>query len=244
MIGLGGGEFRIPILMHRFALDPKAVVATNATISLFTLAASLLFRGQTLSLSALEPIRLDVAALAVGGVMAALVAAGLVKRLSSEVLHRWIVLLLVALGVLLIVEGLVPIGRVIDLPPDVTSHIVIGLALGFGIGIVATLLGVAGGELLIPTFIFIYGIDVKTAGTASLVVSLCVVVTGVVRFFLNGTAPTRETVAGVALPMAGGSVLGAAIGAQLAAVAAASTLKFSLGLLLLAAAWLSSRKRH
>ena len=39
---------------------------------------------------------------------------------------------------------------------------------GFGIGIVAAMMGVAGGELLIPTIVLLYGVDTKVAGSLSL----------------------------------------------------------------------------
>jgi uncharacterized membrane protein YfcA len=40
---------------------------------------------------------------------------------------------------------------------------------------------VAGGELLIPTMMFIFGADVKTAGSASIVISVCVVASGLLQ---------------------------------------------------------------
>jgi hypothetical protein len=36
---------------------------------------------------------------------------------------------------------------------------VAGLAAGFAIGVVAAVMGVAGGELLIPTIVLLYGIE-------------------------------------------------------------------------------------
>ena len=51
-----------------------------------------------------------------------------------------------------------------------STLIVAGLVAGFCIGIVASLLGVAGGELLIPTLVLLFGIDVKLAGSLSLAV--------------------------------------------------------------------------
>jgi uncharacterized protein len=47
-----------------------------------------------------------------------------------------------------------------------------GVAAGFAIGVVASLLGVAGGELLIPTLVLLFGADIKLAGSLSLAVSL------------------------------------------------------------------------
>ncbi len=46
------------------------------------------------------------------------------------------------------------------------------MAAGFAIGVVASLLGVAGGELLIPTLVLLFGADIKLAGSLSLAVSL------------------------------------------------------------------------
>lgn len=43
---------------------------------------------------------------------------------------------------------------------------------GVGIGVVAALMGVAGGELLIPTIVLLFAVDIKIAGSLSLVVSL------------------------------------------------------------------------
>jgi uncharacterized membrane protein YfcA len=46
-----------------------------------------------------------------------------------------------------------------------------GVVAGFVIGVVAALLGVAGGKLLIPTLILLFGADIKLAGSLSLAVS-------------------------------------------------------------------------
>ncbi|MCY7399401.1 MAG: sulfite exporter TauE/SafE family protein [Nocardioides sp.] len=51
-------------------------------------------------------------------------------------------------------------------------QVIAGVIAGAGIGVVAALMGVAGGELLIPTIVLLYGIDIKVAGSLSLAVSL------------------------------------------------------------------------
>jgi hypothetical protein len=43
-----------------------------------------------------------------------------------------------------------------------------GIAAGFVIGVIASLLGVAGGEFLIPTLVLLFGADIKLAGSLSL----------------------------------------------------------------------------
>ena len=45
----------------------------------------------------------------------------------------------------------------------------------------SSLLGIAGGELIIPTLVFTFGAGIKAAGTASFLVSLPTVAVGVLR---------------------------------------------------------------
>lgn len=242
LIGLGGGEFRIPVLLRRFGLTPGQVVPLNSVISIVTLVASFTFRAGSLSLGPLGPHLADIGALTAGGLVAALAGAGLVARLSDHRLHQAVLVLLVAIGLLLIAEGFAGAASRLDLLPDSTMpRAAVGIALGAVIGLVATLLGVAGGELLIPTLVFIHRMEVKVAGSASLAISIVMVAAALLRYARLGRLPTRAHVAGIGLPMGLGSVIGAAIGAVLAAAAPAGTLKIILGLVLLAAAAVSAR---
>ena len=243
LIGLGGGEFRIPILLHRFGLAPGAVVPLNSVISLITLCASLAFRAGSLSLAPVVSNAADIAALAAGGVLAALAGAGLVARLSDRRLHQAIVGLLVALGGLLVAEGLFGLGWRLDiLADDTLARVLASVAIGAGIGLVATLLGVAGGELLIPTLVLVYALGVTDAGSASLAISIPIVAAALVRYQRLGRLPARGLIMAVALPMGGGGILGAAAGAALAAQAPPGLLKLILGGVLMAAAWVSARR--
>ncbi|MCE6967018.1 hypothetical protein [Cereibacter sphaeroides] len=45
---------------------------------------------------------------------------------------------------------------------------VAGVLARFAIGIIAALMGVAGGKLLIPTLVLLFGADIKLAGSLSL----------------------------------------------------------------------------
>lgn len=243
LIGLGGGEFRIPVLLRRFGLAPGQVVPLNSLISLVTLVAAFGFRAGSLSLVPLGPHLADIAALTAGGLLAALVGAGLVARLSDQRLHQAILALLVGIGLLLIAEGLAGAAFRLDILPDrAVPRAAAGLALGAAIGLAATLLGVAGGELLIPTLVFIHGLEVKPAGSASLAISIAIVAAALLRYARLGRLPPRDQAGGIALPMGLGSVAGAALGAVLAATAPADALKVALGLVLLAAAAVSARR--
>lgn len=243
LIGLGGGEFRIPILLRRFGLAPGAVVPLNSVISIITLCASLAFRAGSLSLAPLAVHAGDILALAAGGMLAALAGAGLVARLSDHRLHQAIVGLLVALGLLLVAEGLFGLGWQLDiLPRSTLPRVAAGVGIGAAIGLVATLLGVAGGELLIPTLVLVYGLAVTDAGSASLAISIPIVAAALVRYARLGRLPARTLIRTVALPMGAGSIAGAALGAALTAMAPAGVLKLVLGGVLLAAAWVSARR--
>jgi hypothetical protein len=80
-----------------------------------------------------------------------------------------------------IVEAFLPQDVSGLLPASPLARLVAAVIFGLGIGLVSSLLGVAGGELIIPTLVFAFGVGIKTAGTASLLVSLPTVAVGVIR---------------------------------------------------------------
>jgi uncharacterized membrane protein YfcA len=59
---------------------------------------------------------------------------------------------------------------------------VLGVVAGIVIGVVAAVMGIAGGELLIPTIVLLYGTDIKIAGSLSLAVSLPTMPVAFARF--------------------------------------------------------------
>jgi uncharacterized protein len=200
LIGLGGGEFRLPVLTSLFGYAAREAVPLNLVISLITLLAALVVRAQTLSLAAVAPHAVEVAALGLGGIVGARWSARLLTRLSDYHLEHTIAWLLAEIGVLLIVEALLPGQHVALISYGLATLIIIsGVLFGIinealdpwsplvayvgnrGIGAVAALLGVAGGELLIPTLILVYGADIRSAGTASLMISIVTVVSGLLR---------------------------------------------------------------
>lgn len=109
--------------------------------------------------------------------------------------------------------------------------------IGFGIGLVSSILGVAGGELIIPTLVFLYGADIKTAGTASLLISLPTVIVGVTRFANRGAFADRRPLVETVTPMGVGSVIGTIIGGLLVGFVPAALLKSGLGIILIISAF-------
>jgi uncharacterized membrane protein YfcA len=113
------------------------------------------------------------------------------------------------------------------------TSIPLAAVLGALIGTVCGALGVAGGELRIPAFMYVFNMPIKTAGTASLLVSIPTVATGAFKH-----ARMKHVSRGVVLicvAMAIPSAVGALIGGRLALAAGEAFLKALLGIILLLA---------
>jgi uncharacterized protein len=236
LIGLGGGEFRLPVLMHGIGFDAKSAVPLNLMISLVTLTFAIISRSSAVSLGAISPLLPDVAGLAVGGMASAVYGVRLVRRLSGERLVRLIAFLLIGIGALLLWEAVFPFQYTSPLPASVTAHLLCGVVLGAGIGLVSSVLGVAGGQLLIPTLIFIFGADVRTAGSASILISLGIVLIGLWRYWRSNAIPQGRGIQRITFAMSAGSILGATLGGLAVAYAPIGFLKLFLGCVLIAAA--------
>jgi len=181
LIGRGGAEFGLPVLVGVFGYATRRAVALNLATSLMTVMSALLIRGGTLSITPLIALLPVVAAMIAGAVSAAYLGTALVHRVSERLLEGVILALLVVIGATLIVEAFVPQDVPGVLPEALPIRVVAALLFGLAIGLVSSLLGVAGGELIIPTLVFAFGADIKAAGTASLLVSLPTVAVGVLR---------------------------------------------------------------
>lgn len=232
LMGLGGAEFRLPVLAGVLGYSAHQAVPLNLAVSLITIAASLTIRGRTLSFDTVIPLLPVVLSLIAGAIITAFVGAALAGRLSHEQLERTILVLLVGIGIALIVESFLPQQIPALLPASLPWRILAGILFGLAIGLVSSLLGVAGGEIIIPTLVFAFGVDIKTAGTASLLISFPTVLVGLVKYASRGAFRSHSTLKDTVAPMGIGSVIGAIIGGMLSGIVPASALKFALGVIL------------
>jgi uncharacterized membrane protein YfcA len=236
LIGLGGAEFRLPLLIGLFALAAHQAVRLNLLVSLATVSTAVVARFGFASFPDLAALAPEIAAVTAGAVVAAWFGTGLLARLSGAALTRLIAALLALVALLLLAEGALGLDAGRGLPEEGVLRPAVGLAAGLGIGLVSSLLGVAGGEFIIPTMMLAFGADVRTAGTASLLVSLPTVAVGVLRYQRQGAYRDRGVLGAIALPMALGSMAGALVGAALLPHAPTDALKLLLGLILAASA--------
>ncbi|MCI0346953.1 MAG: sulfite exporter TauE/SafE family protein, partial [Chloroflexi bacterium] len=214
LLGLGGAEFRLPLLVAAFRYDLPQAIAINVVVTLVTVVAGAAARLAVpgASLAALEPMAPMAASVAAGSVVGAFAGSTWVGRVSVRALQRAVRFLLVSIGALLVIEGLW------SWPDSATAtggpgQVALGVIAGLAIGVVASLLGVAGGELIIPTLVYGFGAEIHVAGTLSLLISVPTLLVSLWR--------QRAALAGpgglwpVVLPMWIGSVAGAAIGGAL-----------------------------
>jgi uncharacterized membrane protein YfcA len=212
LIGLGGAEFRLPLLIGLFRFNALDAVILNKATSLVVVASALVSRTGTIPFDVIAAHWTIIANLLAGSLLGAWVGASWALRLRLEILYRVIAVLMVGIAVVLLFgHGTTAQGAALT----GTAQIVAGVFVGFLIGVVAALLGVAGGELLIPTLILLFGADIKLAGSLSLAVSLPTMLVGFARYSGDrsfGVIASNKT---FVLVMAAGSIVGAFIGGQL-----------------------------
>ncbi len=234
LIGLGGAEFRLPLLIGAFRFAALEAVIVNKAISLIIVASALPFRMETVSFSAIAVHWTIILTLLLGTLPGAWLGAGWATRLRSETLHRVIAVMLILIAVVLVIgHDAAGLGQTFF---QGWQQAVVGIAAGLCIGVVAALLGVAGGELLIPTLILLFGVDVKLAGSLSLVVSLPTMLVGFARYSRDQTFSVLGRNQAFVLFMIVGSIAGAFIGGQLLGVVPSSVLLPALAALLVLSA--------
>lgn len=233
LIGLGGAEFRLPLLIGPFGFAALDAVILNKAMSLVVVATALPFRSQTIPWSLMAAHWMAIVNLLAGSLGGAWFGAGWALRLRTAALYRILAGLLVMIGLILLLahspEAQAPLlGGV--------AQAIAGVVAGFGIGVVASLMGVAGGELLIPTLVLLFAVEIKLAGSLSLMVSLPTMIVAFTRYSRDQSFQVLGRNLPFVLTMAAGSALGSWIGGRLLGVVATEVLIPGLSVILLLSA--------
>jgi len=200
--GVGGGEYRAPVLLSLLG-RVRWAIAANLLIGLWVAGFNVVFRqAWNLDLDFLILALLFVPT----GLPGAYVGAMVTKRISTAALKVLLAGILVATGLRLILFE-VRTGGALSFDP---LQVGLGLLLGFGLGIVSGLLGVAGGEYRIPALVLLFGVPTVFAGTLSSLVSIPLQLTGFLKHRNLGHTGAATFRLGAAMGVA--SVVGVALG--------------------------------
>jgi uncharacterized protein len=192
LLGLGDAEFRLPLLVALFGYALRYAIPLNLAISFVAVMVAALSRwllaGQAPIASAV-PVAV---AMMIGGMVGAAVGSRWLTRVSDARLHAAVRVLLVGIGELLIEESRSS-WTSSGLPLGPTALAIIVVCFGVGIGAVSTQLGVAGGELIIPTLVLAFAVPIKAAGTTSLLISIPTMLVGLARHRARGAFQDEAT---------------------------------------------------
>lgn len=233
MIGLGGAEFRLPLLIGLFGFAALSAVIVNKAMSLIVVITALPARLIAVPLADVGAQWTVVVNLLAGSLVGAWLGATWATRMRSTTLYRVLAGLLVLIAAALLATHVGTVGT-LDLPP--AARLALGVLAGVGIGVVAALMGVAGGELLIPTIVLLFAVDIKLAGSLSLAVSLPTMLVAFARYRRDASFTVLRENKTFVLVMAAGSIAGTIAGGLLLGVIPnAVVIPLLVGLLLLSA---------
>lgn len=230
LIGVGGGEFRIPVLVRLLGFPLRLAGGVNLVIGLFTVVVGVLRRwGQHVWTR--EDLLLVGIMSAVSVVGASLGVRGR-GRLPVRPL-KWIVwAYLIAVGLWMLYEAIAHVEHVLLDPTGVGRWLLVAL-IAFVIAVASGVLGVAGGEMRIPALLYLFAVPIREAGTLSLAVSVPTVAAGAVTDRRLGHIPNAVLL--VAILMGIGSIVGVLMGAAVLPYVDRDAIKGLLGLILLLA---------
>lgn len=233
MIGLGGAEFRLPLLIGLFGFIALQAVILNKAMSLIVVITALPARLTSVPYADLAPHWSIVVNLLGGSLIGAWAGATWATKMRSATLYKTLALLLVLIAIALSVSHFGDLG---SLELGSATRAIVGVIAGFGIGVVAALMGVAGGELLIPTIVLLYAVDIKIAGSLSLAVSFPTMLVAFARYSRDQSFGVLRANGRFVLAMSAGSIVGTVLGGLLLGAIPSAVLIPLLALLLLLSA--------
>jgi uncharacterized protein len=230
MIGVGGGEFRIPVLLHVLRLPVRIAAGANTIIGLAVVVLGAIRRLPHHQWA--EGDATIIVTMVAASLVGAWIGAKLANRVPLKPLKTFVITYLAFVGIWMIAEAFLHADHSL-MNPTGGSRITLAAVTGFVIAAISGSLGVAGGEMRIPALMYLFAMPIKQAGTVSLLVSIPTVAASAAAYRRMGHIPNR--VLAVAAIMAAGSLIGVLIGAALLPYVDKHVLKGILGAILLLA---------
>jgi uncharacterized membrane protein YfcA len=138
LIGLGGAEFRLPLLIGAFEFPALQAVILNKAMSLIVVASALTFRVAAVPFASVAAHWSVIVNMLAGSLLGAWFGAGWATKLASQTLYRVIAIMLALIAIVMVLGH----GRAASEAALIgADQLVAGVVAGFIIGVVAALLG-------------------------------------------------------------------------------------------------------
>lgn len=236
LIGLGGAEFRLPILVGFFGFTTLSAIIINKIVSLVVVIFSIFFRSNTIGFEEIIPHSFIIMNILIGSLFGAYIGANYAMRINQSVLNKIILVMLITLALSMLLGHNYLVGGT-PLFENQILLFVVGIIAGILIGIIAAVLGVAGGEFIIPTLILLFGLDPKLAGSISLCISLPTMLMAFFRYSKSEQFNQIMNEKRFLTFMIVGSFIGVFIGSLLLNYINSQYISILLGVILLISAW-------
>jgi len=230
LIGVGGGEFRIPVLVQLLGFPLKTAAGVNLVIGLITVLLSVIRRWGQHSWTG-DDIALIAVMSCVSVAGAGLGALGRGK-LPLRPLKWFVCVYLIVIGLWMVYEAIADVEHIL-MEPSGAARWLLAAIIAFVIAVASGVLGVAGGEMRIPALLYLFALPIREAGTLSLMVSIPTVAAGAFTDRFLGRIPNVVLLVAVLMGMA--SAVGVLIGAAILPYANSEVIKGLLGVSLLLA---------
>jgi hypothetical protein len=224
----------LPVLVGFYKFRTLQAIVINLIVSLVIIIFSFIFRVGLVKLNSITtraPIVFDLLA---GSLLGSYIGVRCATKINEHTLTRIVVVFLIILSIVLIGHDLIFHAQSFAFP--FLLKFVLGALAGIVIGVFSSMLGVAGGELIIPTIIILFAVDSKLASSLSLAVSIPTIIMGLVKYGRQRQLSGIRRQGSFILWMSAGSILGALIGSYLLSYVRVSFLQVLLGLILLVSA--------
>ncbi|MEZ0322987.1 MAG: sulfite exporter TauE/SafE family protein [Hydrogenothermaceae bacterium] len=212
LVGLGGAEFRLPLLLKFFNFNTLEAIILNKFMSLITVSFSIVFRSQALNLSNITSNIQIIITFLSGSLIGAWFAADWATKVKHSLLNKVIAFLMTLIAIVMLLRAYI---ESFYLGIDGFMLILITVVVGFFIGIVSAILGVAGGELYIPSITLLYNTNIKLSGTLSLLISFPTMLAAFARYSKDNSFVVIRNNKSLSLWMVGGTFLGSFVGGYL-----------------------------
>lgn len=218
-LGVGGGIVIVPLLLWA-GLGRHRAHATSLAAIIFIASAGAFSFGISGEVDLVAGITVGM-----GGVVGSVVGATVMHRVSARALTMVFGLVLLVAGIRLVLSA-EPLPGAADFP--MLGQTAIALGIGIVSGFFAGLAGIGGGVVIVPSTVFLLGLEQHEAQGTSL---LAIVLTSVAGSLVNRRNQRLRLMDGLVTGV--GGIVGSLIGSRLALLLEARTLSVLFGVLVL-----------